>query len=454
MTDARTDIGDLVERGGVGAGQIRLTLLCLIVVCFDGFNAQVMGYAAPALIKAFHVEKAALGPLASAGLFGLMLGALTLGTLGDRIGRRTVILLSVATFGLFSTLTGFATSVGMLTVLRFLTGIGLGGAMPASIALVAEYAPTRWRGTMVTVAVSGFAIGPAIGGFTAPLMMAHGGWPTLFLVGGVIPLLLVPLLAVLLPESTRNLIRRGASQERLAANLRRVLPSGALPAGAVYADAGAHQAKAPVSDIFREGRLLATICLWVAIFMNLVGLNLQTNWLPLMLTEFGYQQGSAVHITAMFHLGGSLGGLVLARILDRFDFSKAVPIVFLGAAVAVALIGTVGREQGPLMLAIFCAGLFVVGLQSVLNALSGLLYPPHIRSTGSGWALGIGRLGAATGPILGSALGGLGLAKHELFYIEAIPFVIGAGAIFLVYLDRRGGPVPDAAVAAVRTVPE
>jgi AAHS family 4-hydroxybenzoate transporter-like MFS transporter len=410
------------EQDRIGAGQIRLVLLCLIVMAFDGFNVQVMGYAAPALIKTFHVSRAAFGPVASAGLFGLMIGSLLMGPLGDRFQRRTVIVASTALFGLFATATAFAHSVGQLVVLRFLTGLGLGGAMPAAIALVAEYAPARLKGTLVTLTVCGFAIGPAVGGFLAPSLLAAGGWPALFLAGGVAPLFLAPLLAVALPGSIRD-------------------PQGSSP-------------KAPVAAIFADGRLLGTICLWVAIFMNMLGINLQTNWLPLMLTDFGYKPGPAANVTALFHVGGVLGGLLLARVLDRFDYTRAVPAVFLLAAIAVAAIGAVGRAPAALMAVIFAAGLFVVGLQSVLNALSGVFYPAEIRSTGSGWALGMGRAGAAIGPALGSVLGGLGLARNQLFYLEAAPFVFGAAAIYLIRLQRRGAPVSDTAVAAVRTAPE
>ncbi len=391
--------GEVEER--MGAGQIRIALICLVVICFDGFNAQVMGYAAGPLIKAFHVGRAAIGPVASAGLFGLMLGGIVLGGLGDRLGRRSVLAGSVAAFGLFSTLTAFAHSLGSLAALRFLTGVGLGGAMPAAIALVADHAPARRRGAFVTVTACGFAIGPAIGGFVAPSLLAGGGWPALFLAGGVIPLILAPAIVFALPESI-----------------------GAPP-------------QAPVAAIFAGGRLLGTVCLWVAMFMNLVGINLQTNWLPLLLTDFGYAPARAAPMSALFHVGGALGGLAFAPLLDRVDCSKAVTVVFLLAAIAVAAIGAVGRSPAALMISIFCAGLFVVGVQSVLNALTGLFYPPGIRSTGSGWAMGIGRAGAALGPALGSALGGLRLATNQLFYLEAAPFLIGAAAIWLMRLQRR-----------------
>jgi AAHS family 4-hydroxybenzoate transporter-like MFS transporter len=294
--------------------------------------------------------------------------------------------------------------------------------MPAVIALVAEYAPARFKGTLVTLTVCGFAIGPAVGGFMAPSLLAAGGWPALFLAGGVAPLVLAPVLAFALPGSVR--------------------------------DAHASSPKAPVAAIFADGRLAGTVGLWVAIFMNMLGINLQTNWLPLMLTDFGYKPGQAANITALFHVGGALGGLLLSRVLDRFDYTRAVPAVFLLAAVAVAAIGVVGREPAALMAAIFVAGLFVVGLQAVLNALSGVFYPSEIRSTGSGWALGVGRAGAAIGPALGSALAALGLATNQLFYLEAAPFVIGAVAIYLVRLQRRGASAAETAVAAVRTAPE
>jgi AAHS family 4-hydroxybenzoate transporter-like MFS transporter len=452
MTEAHAEDAGAMER--IGWGQLRLAILCLIVIGFDGFNAQVMGYAAPALVRTLHVSRQAFGPVASAGLFGLMLGSLLLGTLGDRLGRRTIIVASVAAFGLFSTLTAFVHGVGTLAALRFLTGLGLGGAMPGAIALVAEYAPARHRGAFVTVTVCGFAIGPAIGGFVAPVLIDHHGWPALFLAGGLIPLVLAPVLALALPESTRHLLARNAGDARIAANLQRVLPGERGTAFLKRFSGEARLPKAPIAAIFADGRGLGTVCLWVAIFMNLVGINLQTNWLPLMLTDFGYRAGEAARITALFHVGGALGGLLLARVLDRFDYTRAVPVVFLLAAAAVAAIGAVGRAPGALMLAIFAAGLFVVGLQSLLNALAGMFYPDEIRSTGSGWALGMGRAGAAIGPALGSALGALGLARNQLFYLEAAPFVIGAVAIFLVRLQRRGSSVPDSAVAAVRTVPE
>jgi AAHS family 4-hydroxybenzoate transporter-like MFS transporter len=432
LTDKVVDVSAMVESRRLGAGQWWLLALCLIVVTFDGFDAQVMGYTAPALVKAWHVSRGVLGPVISSGLFGLMLGALGLGTLGDRIGRKTIILISTIVFGIGSLLTSMSTSVEQMIILRFITGIGLGGAMPGSIALVSEYMPTRLRGTMVTITVCGFAIGPAIGGFIAAALIGDHGWASMFVVGGVLPLLMLPVLWWMLPESSRFLIGRGDSSERIARNLRKVFRAESFPVDARYTHAEGKLPKAPVREIFAEGRAVGTVLLWIAIFLNLVGINLQTSWLPLMINGLGYPLAQAVTATAMLHVGGVVGGLVLSRLLDRFDPLRAAAVIGVLAGVAIILVGFSGGSLNMLKLTIFLAGLFVVGGQSVLNALSGMFYPSPIRSTGSGWALGMGRFGAAVGPMVGSALAALHMSMSALYYVEAIPFFLMGAAIFAI----------------------
>jgi len=450
MASQTVDVSALIEGRKVGAGQWLLLLLCLLVVTFDGFNAQIMGYVAPALVAKWHITRTALGPVISSGLFGLMIGALVLGTLGDRIGRKTILVLSTAAFGLFSLATSFAASPQQMLVLRFLTGLGLGGAMPVAIALVAEYGPMRLKNTMVTITVCGFAIGPAIGGLVASSQIQEHGWASLFLVGGAVPLLLTPVLWLALPESSRFLIARGAPAARVAANLKRVFPEESFAADAVFTHAEAHARKAPVADVFRDGRGAGTVLLWIAIFFNLVGINLQTSWLPLIITGMGYTTPQAVLATAGFHVGGAIGGLALSRLLDKLDYYRAVCVVFILAAIAIVLIGRVGADLTSLRIAIFAAGLFVVGGQAALNALSGMFYPSHIRATGSGWALGVGRLGAVAGPVIGSSLLSLHLSQSLLFYIEAAPFMVCALAVILIRLVSRRGKAlsADEAIAA------
>jgi AAHS family 4-hydroxybenzoate transporter-like MFS transporter len=394
------------------------------------------------------MSRQALGPVISAGLFGLMIGALVLGTLGDRIGRKSILLLSTATFGVFSLATSFAANPQQLLALRFVTGLGLGGAVPVAIALVSEYAPARMKGTMVTITACGFAIGPAVGGFVAPGLMQQHGWAALFLMGGVVPLVLLPVLWLGLPESSRFLIARGAAAERIARTLERVFPGERFAADAVFTHDEANARKAPVADVFKNGRAAGTVLLWAAIFFNLVGINLQTSWLPLTITGMGYTTAQAVTATAGFHVGGALGGLVLSRLLDKLDFYRALCGVFILAAIAIVLVGLLGANLAALRVAIFAAGLFVVGGQAALNALSGMFYPSYIRATGSGWALGVGRFGAVAGPVVGSSLFALHLAQSTLFYVEAAPFLICAAAVILIkVVSKRPADDPAAALA-------
>jgi len=447
------DVSQWIEsRQRFGAGRWWLVFLCLLVVTFDGFDAQIMGYAAPALVKDWHVDRTLLGPVISAGLFGLMLGALVLGTLGDRIGRKTIILISVAVFSVGSLLTAFVTNVGQLSTLRFLTGVGLGGAMPGAVALVSEYVPARLRGTMVTITVCGFAIGPAVGGFIAGGLIRVYGWPALFVVGGVVPLVMLPVLWRLLPESSRFLIGRGAPAPEIVENLRRVFPRDEFAPNARYVHAEGRVPKAPVRELFAEGRGTGTMLLWLALFLNLVGINLQTSWLPMLLSDLGYSVAQAVSATAMLHVGGALGGLVLSRLLDRYDAPSAVAAIGMIAGLTIILVGASGGSLTLLRCSIFLAGLFVVGAQSALNALSAMFYPGPIRSTGSGWALGVGRLGAAAGPTIGSALVALKLDMRTLYYVESLPFFLMGATMLALRFTRKSamsalaeqGPTHDA----------
>jgi AAHS family 4-hydroxybenzoate transporter-like MFS transporter len=227
-----------------------------------------------------------------------------------------------------------------------------------------------------------------------------------------------------------------------------VFPGDRFAADAVFTHDEAAARKAPVADVFQGGRGAGTLLLWAAIFFNLVGINLQTSWLPLIITGMGYTTPQAVVATAGFHVGGAIGGLALSRLLDKLDYYRAVCAVFILAAVAVVLIGLVGANLLALRLAIFAAGLFVVGGQSALNALSGMFYPSYIRSTGSGWALGVGRFGAVVGPVVGSSLLSLHLGQRMLFYVEAAPFLICAGAVILMkVVSRRPADDPVAGLA-------
>jgi AAHS family 4-hydroxybenzoate transporter-like MFS transporter len=210
------DVADFIDQQPVGGFQLKLLATCAAVLFLDGFDTQAIGYVAPALAREWGLTKAALGPVFSAGLFGLMLGALLFGPLADRIGRRKIIMLSTLAFGVGALITAFVQDVNTLLAIRFLTGLGLGGAMPNAIAMTSEFNPRRRRATMVMIMFCGFSVGAALGGLLAAALIPHFGWRSVFIVGGLAPLLLVPILALRLPESVRFLALTGSANERVA----------------------------------------------------------------------------------------------------------------------------------------------------------------------------------------------------------------------------------------------
>ncbi|MDE2063678.1 MAG: MFS transporter, partial [Bradyrhizobium sp.] len=277
------DVAAFIDAQPVGAFQIRLLLTCATVLLLDGFDTTAIGYVAPALAKEWHIGKAALGPVLSAGLFGLMIGALLLGPLADRIGRKKIIILSTLAFGIGTLITSLVNDVNTLLAIRVLTGLGLGGAMPNTVALTSEFSPHRRRATMVMVMFVGFSIGAALGGFLAAALIPQFGWRSVFVVGGVAPLLLAPVLAFRLPESVRLLALTGRANARVAGLISRINASVRFTAGTRFVVNEPELKGVPVQHLFSDGRMLATLLLWVVFFMSLLNLYLLSSWLPTVL---------------------------------------------------------------------------------------------------------------------------------------------------------------------------
>jgi AAHS family 4-hydroxybenzoate transporter-like MFS transporter len=397
------DVVDFIDRHPVGGFQIRLLLTCAAVLFLDGFDTQAIGYVAPALAKEWGLTKGALGPVFSAGLFGLMIGALVFGPLADRIGRKKIIIFSTAAFGIGALVTAFAQDVTTLLVIRFLTGLGLGGAMPNTVAMTSEYNPQRRRATMVMIMFCGFSIGAALGGFLAADLIPRYGWRSVFLVGGIAPLLMLPVLVWRLPESVRFLAATGHASDRVAELLKRISPHTAFAPDARFTVHEAHLAGIPVAHLFREGRTAATLLLWVVFFMSLLDIYFLANWLPTVLNDLGASVSEAVVIGSMLQVGGVVGTFALGSVIDRFSF-RALALVYFGAVFAVGAIGQLSHSAVLVSIAIFAAGFCVVGGQIAANALAAGFYPTSVRASGVGWALGIGRVGSIIGPLVGGML--------------------------------------------------
>ncbi len=444
------DVAEFIDRQPVGGFQIRLLLTCAAVLFLDGFDTQAIGYVAPALAKEWGLTKGALGPVFSAGLFGLMIGALVFGPLADRIGRKKIIILSTLAFGIGTLVTAFVQDVNTLLAIRFLTGLGLGGAMPNAIAMTSEFNPRRRRATMVMIMFCGFSVGAALGGLLAAALIPQFGWRSVFVVGGVAPLLLVPILALRLPESVRFLALTGRAHDRVAELLTFISPKAAFAPATQFVVHEPGLAGIPVLHLFKSGRTPVTLLLWVVFFMSLLDLYFLSNWLPTVLNDLGASVSSAAAIGSMLQVGGVVGTFALGSVIDRFSF-RALALVYFIAVFAIGAIGQLGHSVVFVTMAIFAAGFCIVGGQIGANALAAGFYPTSVRATGVGWALGIGRVGSIVGPLVGGALLTMKWSTASVFLAAAIAALCAALAAFslsrLAGMGGSGKPAADQAAS-------
>jgi AAHS family 4-hydroxybenzoate transporter-like MFS transporter len=427
-----------LENQRIGGLQLRVAALCTLVQICDGYDLNSVAWAVPSLIREWHLPPSVFTMAFLWSSVGILVGALSAGPIGDRFGRRPLLLTSLTIFGCASLLSATAGSLGMLTLWRFFTGLGIGGGFSGAAALSGDYAPHRLRATMIMVTFTGAPLGGFVGGQIVALLLAHYDWPMIFVLGGAFPLLLVPALALWLPESPRFLAARQDLSPRHAALLERldIAPTRSGPVDIARGN--------PVKMLFGKDYALQTVLLWIVYFCSLLNLFLFAYWMPTVLNLIGFTPAQAVFASSMRDFGAIFAVLYLGLAIDRIGPERTLALHYAVGAVFIAVIALVALPYAVLLMMTFLAGATIIGSQTGANGTCGKLYPARMRTSGLGWALGIGRLGGIAAPVLGGYLLARGLAPTHIFLSACLFALIAAAATAL--LAFRGGGVRVAGV--------
>jgi AAHS family 4-hydroxybenzoate transporter-like MFS transporter len=416
-----------LENQRIGALQIRVVALCTLIQICDGYDINSVSWAVPSLIDIWHLPPPAFTTAFFWSSVGIMVGALSAGPIGDRIGRKPLLVGSLLIFGVASLLSAVAPSLFALTVLRFFTGLGIGGAFPGAASLAGDYAPHRRRALLIMASFTGAPLGGFVGGQIVAALLPHFGWPAIFILGGVFPLILVPALLIWLPESPRFLATKQNLSARDAALLKRL---DIAPDQTHEVDVAREN---PIKMLFGKGYLLQTLLLWIIFFCSLMNLFLFGYWMPTVFKLIGMPPAQAVFASSLRDCGAIFAALYLGWAIDHVGPERSLAFHYAAGAVFIAVISLVALPYGLLLAVTFLAGMTIIGSQTGANATCGKLYPARMRTSGLGWALGIGRLGGIAAPLLGGYLLSLGMPPTHIFLSACLFAVIAAAATALLH---------------------
>ncbi|NMM04099.1 MFS transporter [Paraburkholderia sp. RP-4-7] len=423
--------GSALAQAQVSPLQILTLVLCFFVVAADGFDVASVAFVGPLLQKTWALSPAELGPLFGAALVGLTVGSFLFGPLADRIGRKRVITISLVLFGIGSLACGYAPSARWLLYLRFATGLGLGGAMPNAITLSSEFSPSRGRATMVTLMFCGFTAGLAFGGAIASVLIPAFGWRGVFVFGGLFPLCLAPCVWIWLPESLHFMAGKPRFECESRRTLARLTGDPDMPLQRAFPE----ETKLPTvsrsatSVLFDRHYRAGTLLLWFAFFCTLWVYYQLASWLPTVLADAGSDAVRAARLGAMLPLGGTIGALINARLMDKINPFVVLAGSYAVAAVSITLIGFSLDGPALLYLTVFMAGLGLSGAQTGANVVVASFYTTAARATGVSWALGVGRLGSIVGALTGGPLLMAVHSPQSAFIVFAIPAVLAGVAM-------------------------
>jgi|TARA_R110002072_G_scaffold303052_1_gene492299 AAHS family benzoate transporter-like MFS transporter len=448
-TDAmrQIDVHQVIDNARFSRFHWMVMALCALLLIFDGYDLFIYGVVLPSIMQEWGLTPLQAGALGSYALFGMMFGALAFGTLADKIGRKKGIAICFALFSSATIINGFASNPTEFGICRFIAGLGCGGLMPNAVALMNEYAPKRLRSTLVAVMFSGYSVGGMLAAGVGIYMLPRFGWESMFF-AAALPLLLLPLILWKLPESVGFLVRQGR-HEQARAVLQKIQPGLQIEATDQLLMSDSKGKGVAVFELFRDGRALRTLCLWLAFFCCLLMVYALSSWLPKLMANAGYSLGSSLSFLLALNFGGMAGAILGGWLGDRFNLNKVVVGFFVAAAVSISLLGF--KSPTPLLYGlIFIAGATTIGTQILLYAGAAQFYGLSIRSTGLGWASGIGRNGAIVGPLLGGALMGINLPLQLNFMAFAIPGAIAALAMCVFAISAKRQRSPDAVLIGAK----
>ena len=418
-----------------GGFQWLVFFMCFVIVLLDGFDTAAIGFIAPSLLTEWGLSRPDLAPVLSAALFGLACGALGSGPLSDRLGRRSLLLTSVFLFGIACLASAFSSSIGQLTVLRFITGVGLGAAMPNAVTMMGEFCPDRRRATVINLMFCGFPLGAAFGGFLAAWMIPHFGWRSVLMLGGVTPLVLGVVLLLKMPESVRFMVASSQPVERIRATLARISQQAMSAGSFVMTETAPQTGSKGLGVVLSRSYIVGSVMLWVTYFMGLVIFYASINWMPILQKDAGLTPKSATMISALFPLGG-VGAVLAGVLMDRFNANRVIAVCYALTAVSVYCIGQAAGNVGALVLIVFIAGVLMNTAQSSMPALAAAFYPTEGRGTGVAWMLGVGRFGGIAGSFLVAELTRRHFTFSGVFATIAIAGLVACVALLIKQMAR------------------
>ncbi|MCW5662362.1 MAG: MFS transporter [Piscinibacter sp.] len=428
----RIDVHKLADEATFNRFHARVLAWCLLIIVIDGYDIAVAGAALPAIMQQMGVTAGTAGFMASSALFGMMFGAIFLGALSDRIGRRWTISICVFLFSVFTAAAGFMNDPVSFSVMRFIAGLGIGGVMPNIVAQMTEYSPKKVRSLMTTAMFSGYALGGILAALLGKQLIGDYGWQAVFIAAGA-PVLLIPFILKSMPESLPYLIAHH-DDSHLREVVRRIQPGIRLEAHEEFlVPAKDRAAGAPVARLFQDGRGLSTVMFWIAFFTGLFMIYALSSWLTKLMAMSGYSLGSALSFVIALNVGAMAGAIGGGWLADRFHIKWVLVAMYaLGGVFLYAM--TLKMPTELLYLVIAAVGACSTGAQIVAYAYCGQYYPMAIRSTGIGMAAGVGRSGAIVAPLLIGQIVALKLPLEQNFLVIGAAGIVGA--IALAFIDH------------------